>query len=203
MGFRRKSPKVPRLAQQPENSLYLPPLHGPLENIHTYIYMNRNRKNPAATALLERVKCFLCILLCVVLPAFVGDAAAPFAPATCCVPLWVCTATYATSALVCCCITMLQSQHTNACHVVISVVEACFGFVSLAPLTFASNMCLSVFFGGFSLLREGLGFLLQKTSRTSISVQEFLIHLVLKFFGCIVHILRVFWQVFFHNLSTS
>jgi len=46
------------------------------------------------------------------------------------VPLCVCVC-YATSALVCCCITMLQSQHTNVSHVVISVVVACFGLVRL------------------------------------------------------------------------
>jgi len=82
---------------------------------------------------------------------------------------------YATSALVCCCITMLQSQHTNVSHVVISVVVACFGLVRLLlrPLTPPpSNMCLSVFRGSFS--RESLGFLPPRKN-------ESLEHLVLEF----------------------
>jgi len=126
-----------------------------LEN-STYIYKPKpNRKNPAATALLERVKCFLCILLCVVLPAFCWRCCCSFRSCHLLCPCVCVCVCYATSALVCCCITMLQSQHTNVSHVVISVVVACFGLVRLLlrPLTPPPRTCVCLCFGALSLVK--------------------------------------------------
>jgi len=104
---------------------------------------------------------------------------------------------YATSALVCCCITMLQSQHTNVSHVVISVVVACFGLVRLLlrPLTPPPRTCVCLCFGALSLVKVWAFSPPEKTNHLNT--------LSWSFIGGIVHISRVLCQVFHHNLSTE
>lgn len=194
MGFRGKSPKVPRLAQQPEKQ---PP--PPLEN-STYIYKPKpNRKNPAATALLERVKCFLCILLCVVLPAF----------------CWRCCCSFRSCHLLCPCVCVCVCVLCNKCASLLLYNDvtksthkrqprrhqcrsSMFWSCSPAPSTFnppSPRTCVCLCFGALSVVKVWAFSPPEKTNHLNT--------LSWSFIGGIVHISRVLCQVFHHNLSTE